>query len=212
MQSDNLGLWPINDKVPKGYKRCSKCGFVKVLELFNKDSRTKDSRTYQCKECQKVRAKSSYKKTKTKAVRQARYQENKKENRERARAYYHENKEVILAQQKEYLQTKKGKAVMKKAHTKRNKSIKDNKGKPYVRFQIITRDSKDAIHPETGEILNVPYCQICGEPIWDLNDVHIDHIVPIAEGGLDCYDNVRCTHAKCNLTRPRADVLKREEE
>lgn len=209
MDNRDLGLWDSKDKVPEGYKRCSKCSHALLLSCFNKDSRTKDGKTYQCKECQKENSKKSYKKTKTKVVRQRRYLENIEENRERSREYYQQNREEILEKQKEYHKKGNGKKVMKKAHKKRNELMKKNKGKPYTKFQIIQRDSEDVPDPETGVMVTIPICQICGEPIWDDN-IHIDHIVPIAEGGLDCYDNMRTTHAQCNLTRPRADVLERE--
>jgi 5-methylcytosine-specific restriction endonuclease McrA len=34
-------------------------------------------------------------------------------------------------------------------------------------------------------------------------DLHIDHVVPIAKGGSDTAENVAVTHRLCNLTRPR---------
>lgn len=45
-------------------------------------------------------------------------------------------------------------------------------------------------------------CGICGEPVTLVN-YHVDHIVQRAEGGPDTLDNLRCTHDKCNLGRPR---------
>lgn len=60
-------------------------------------------------------------------------------------------------------------------------------------------------------------CYLCGEPI-DLDAprsmknyhplaLHLDHVYPISKGGPDIVANVRPTHARCNLTRPKtADV------
>lgn len=45
-------------------------------------------------------------------------------------------------------------------------------------------------------------CQICEEPV-DADDLHIDHIHPVAEGGLDDLGNLRVTHGRCNLARAR---------
>jgi len=42
-------------------------------------------------------------------------------------------------------------------------------------------------------------CGICGKPLG--NDVHIDHIVPVAAGGLTELGNLQATHAACNLSK-----------
>lgn len=199
----SLGAWPAEKPVIEGYKRCSACGHAKLLTEFNKDKRRPDGRGYQCKQCQKKRAQSNYKKVQNRNKRKQRYVENKDDHRERARAYYHVNKESILDKQKKYHKSSSGKKVMQRAHAKRRQLMEENKGIPYTYADIVNRDSVDLEHPETGEMVNVPICGICGDPIWDLADMHLDHKVPISEGGLDCRDNMRCTHAKCNLSRPR---------
>lgn len=40
----------------------------------------------------------------------------------------------------------------------------------------------------------------CGIPGWE-NGLHIDHLLPISKGGPDMLENVRPTHALCNLTK-----------
>jgi 5-methylcytosine-specific restriction endonuclease McrA len=30
---------------------------------------------------------------------------------------------------------------------------------------------------------------------------HVDHIMPLAKGGLHCYTNVQVAHPKCNLSK-----------
>ena len=200
---ESLGLWPKEKPVPEGYKRCSKCGTAKLIGMFNKDKRRPDGHGYQCKACQKARSKDNYKKHAQKKRHVSNYQKNKEQRREYARERYSEKSEEILAQQKEYHKSKGGKAVLKKAHDKRANAIKNNKGIPYTKFDIIKRDSVELENPVSGEMDNYPVCGICGLPIFDLSDLHLDHIVPIAEGGKDCRDNMRCTHSKCNLKRPR---------
>ena len=59
---------------------------------------------------------------------------------------------------------------------------------PYTREGIYERDG--------GK------CQICGRAI-PLTEAHVDHIIPLAAGGVDSADNVRLTCADCNLARPR---------
>ncbi len=44
-------------------------------------------------------------------------------------------------------------------------------------------------------------CAICGEPMMTMDDITIDHLVPLSRGGLDVLDNLRLAHAKCNEKR-----------
>jgi len=191
-------------------KECTKCHKIKRLEEFNKDTRTKDGKTYQCRECQKERASFNYHKDTNirKRYHKKHYEENKDVRREYSVKYYDENKEAMSEKHKEYRKSKAGKKVMKKAHAKRNTAMKLNVGEPYTRWEIIQRDSKEFRDPNTNEVVTAPVCKICNEPIWELSDLHLDHVIPISEGGLDCKTNIRCTHSLCNLKRPRADVLK----
>jgi 5-methylcytosine-specific restriction endonuclease McrA len=58
-------------------------------------------------------------------------------------------------------------------------------------------------------------CHICNGPIdlsaprkpgvpgWQLG-LHVDHIIQIFHGGPDTIENVRPSHAKCNLSKPKA--------
>ena len=55
-------------------------------------------------------------------------------------------------------------------------------------------------------------CHLCGKPIdmkaprksgsdgWELS-LHIDHVVPLSKGGDDTLENVRPSHAQCNLMK-----------
>lgn len=195
---DDLGEFEKGAALPEGFKRCGKCGHGKKFYLFNKNSASKTNTSGSCKDCQKGTATKSYKKTKQKRNYKKYYQENKEAKREQARKYYAENKERIDIRHKEYLQTDKGKKVMQKAHTKRRKSMAENAGIPYTREMVIHRD---------GEFLNEskPLCYICLKAIEDTSGqgLHIDHVVPIVGGGLDCFTNVASTHALCNLEREK---------
>jgi 5-methylcytosine-specific restriction endonuclease McrA len=39
-----------------------------------------------------------------------------------------------------------------------------------------------------------------GEEGWELYP-HLDHVIPLSKGGNDTPDNVRTTHAKCNMAK-----------
>lgn len=58
-----------------------------------------------------------------------------------------------------------------------------------LRFEIYERDNG--------------LCGLCGRFI-EWSQMHIDHIVPRFEGGADHRDNLRATHARCNIRRPKS--------
>lgn len=195
---DDLGEVEKGNELPLGYKRCGKCGHAKKLYLFNKNSSSKTNTSGSCKECQKSTAKKSYSKTKQKRNYKRYYQENKEVKREHARKYYEKNKDNLNAKHKEYVQSKKGKKVMAKAHAKRFKALATNKGVPYTRALVISRDG-------IFQGYKKPLCYLCQKEIVDTSGkgLHIDHVIPVVEGGLDCFTNVASTHAECNLKREK---------
>lgn len=58
--------------------------------------------------------------------------------------------------------------------------------RPLIRAAVIKRDGYN--------------CGICGGKVAP-NDVHLDHITPYSRGGPTTIDNLRVTHAHCNLRR-----------
>lgn len=195
---DVLGTAEKGAAVPEGYKRCGKCTMVKKFYLFNKNAGSKTNTSGSCKECQKATATKSYQKTKKKRNYKKYYAENKEAKQAQARKYYAENKEIMKAKHQAYLATKKGKAVMRKAHAKRYKLMATNAGVPYTRELVIHRDGEFQNSPK-------PICYLCNKPIEDISGqgLHIDHVVPIVTGGMDCFTNVASTHSSCNLQREK---------
>jgi len=118
------------------------------------------------------------------------YRENREKILEKNREYYRKQREMRLDYQREYSKSEEGKEKHKEARKRRQERKGDEKD--YTRREIIKRDSED------GQ----PICQICGYPV-DYQDLEIDHIVPIADGGTDTKDNVRIAHKTCNVRRPR---------
>lgn len=57
---------------------------------------------------------------------------------------------------------------------------------PMLRQRVITRDGL--------------VCGICGDPV-PLDDVHIDHIVPVKHGGTDVLGNLQVAHSQCNMRK-----------
>lgn len=48
-------------------------------------------------------------------------------------------------------------------------------------------------------------CAICGKKIKNLDDLTIDHIIPLAKGGENVLENYQLAHRACNETK--ADML-----
>lgn len=192
---DSLG---INEEleVPQGFKRCGRCRHIKKYHLFNKNNSSKEGCSGACKECQKESAKKSYKKTKSKKNYKAYYQANKEKKLAHSKEYYAQNKERLNAQHAKYVQSKKGKEVMKRAREKRALGLA-NTGIPYTPAQVWERDCMLA------DAMGYPICYLCGEPMIEQKKCHIDHVVGINIGGLNSFENVAYVHDKCNLTKSK---------
>lgn len=195
---DDIGLVTEVKEIPIGYKKCGKCQHVLKFHLFNKNNGSLTCTTGTCKECQRASASKSYKKTKKKRNYKKYYEENKEVKQESARKYYEANKESLNAKHKEYLLTNKGKKVMQKAHAKRAEAMSKNQGISWKREWVLDRDQGNG---------DFPICYLCGEAITEITGdaCHIDHVVSINNGGLDCFTNVAATHKICNLTKEKDD-------
>lgn len=174
-------------------KQCSHCREAKpaTSEFFSKRAQSKDGLSYNCKMCDRKIAKASYARRKDKKKRQEYYQNNREKLLAKSAQNYQEHREERLKRNKEYRAAKPETA--RKASAKRYRLMQQNKGKPYTRQQIIERDS----------IAGIPICQICGTQIIEVSLIEIDHIIPVAVGGKDCYDNVRVVCGHCNRRRPK---------
>jgi 5-methylcytosine-specific restriction endonuclease McrA len=56
--------------------------------------------------------------------------------------------------------------------------------------------SYSAILEEHGMV-----CHLCGGGIPSLDDLHMDHVIPLAKGGAHHADNIRPAHALCNMRK-----------
>ena len=45
---------------------------------------------------------------------------------------------------------------------------------------------------------NEHVCWMCGSPVWEGHNLNMDHVVPVARGGIHCADNLRPACASCN--------------
>jgi 5-methylcytosine-specific restriction endonuclease McrA len=87
----------------------------------------------------------------------------------------------------------------KKIHNNRERARR--RGVPsqyYTRQQLFDRDGYDCYLCNKPVELTANH--IVGQPGWELYP-HIDHVIPLALGGHDTLDNVKITHAKCNMAK-----------
>lgn len=192
---DSLGNCP-DAKTPNvpGYKRCGGCKQMLKLYLFNVNKQHKLQATGNCKKCQAASAAVSYTKNKGKRDHKKYYEEHKEQKLAHSRRIYQANKDTLKVKQKAYHQSAEGRKVMQKAHAKRRKLIASNAGIKYKREWVIDRDKRGGEHP---------ICYLCNEAITVPTLMDLDHVIPIALKGSDCFTNVAMTHRLCNLRKEK---------
>ena len=122
-----------------------------------------------------------------------------------------ENAEAIRIQRKEYCErTIESKRETTRQHYKDNKDLYIAAGR---RRRARVRSNPVEVY-STQQVLDMygTTCHLCSEEInlqanrkagdegWE-RGLHIDHVVPIALGGSDTLDNVKPSHAQCNLSK-----------
>ena len=198
-------------------KPCSACGTVKLLDDFHKDKTKKDGRTSTCKICARERTrkwtkanpeqarttvkacwlknKDSYKKQ------QAEYRdENHDKIQEGKRRYYQVNKEKIYILTRNW--KKANKAKESEYHKKWKRNNKDTVLAGDMRRRarrrnapVIENVSRMAVYERDNGI-----CYLCDKPVA-LEDLHIDHVIPLSRNGEHSYRNMKTAHAECNLRK-----------
>lgn len=193
---DDLGEFKEGMSMPDGYKKCGKCNHVMKFYLFNRNSGAKTNTTGNCKACQKQSASKSYEKTKHRRNYKKYYQEHREQKQAHSQKYYNTHKEALTEKHKQYHTSAKGRKVMQKAHAKRRALMQANQGIPWTREDVIDRDKQGK---------QFPICYYCGKPIKDTSGAkcHMDHVIPVALEGKDCFTNVASLHDQCNLTKKK---------
>jgi 5-methylcytosine-specific restriction endonuclease McrA len=59
----------------------------------------------------------------------------------------------------------------------------------------------EVIHPLTVFRRDKGVCGICHQPVDPKSKWHVDHVYPLAKGGVHSYDNVQLAHARCNWSK-----------
>jgi hypothetical protein len=87
---------------------------------------------------------------------------------------------------------------MREVSRKRRASKVQNGHHPYTELEVL--QIYGTVCYLCKDPINLQYERRIGKPGWEFG-LHIDHVVPIISGGPDRLENVRPTHAICNLRK-----------
>ena len=153
-------------------KTCTQCGEGKHLSLFPKNKTMKDGHLNQCKDCKR-----EYKKKW--------YQQNAQEHIKTVKKWRDENRQEYLKSLRKW-RTKNAESyrlIQSNSEAKRTALMKKN-GAYKVTSKDLTRMKQQP-------------CAFCGST----QDIQIDHVTPIAKGGVHGIGNLQPLCAKCNRSK-----------
>ena len=190
-----------------------------TLSGYKKHSYRKDPK---CQPCWDARAKHERDIRPKKRKPKLSEEELKRRKKER----YQRDREKILKANKAYYLNNKDRAVERgRAWRQNNLERSRNNQRDYYQKnkEHIRNNLKRRRHTRYG-VLSIPYskeevllkygtdCHICNQPIdlsisrkpgilgWQ-KALHLDHVIPMSKGGSDTIDNVKPSHAECNLRK-----------
>jgi hypothetical protein len=125
-------------------------------------------------------------------------------------AIKYRNTEKYRIKRKVYNDKYKNKNLEKIRKGWREKDRKRRANKNKNGFEKYTENQVLSLYGKNCYICNIPIDfsapRKCGSPGWQYG-LHIEHVIDIAFGGSDTLENVRPSHALCNLTKaPRVMV------
>lgn len=184
-------------------RECNTCGATKPLTEFHRDRSASEGRSRRCKACA-CAASRAWARENPERVR-ARTREWRKENPERHRAsearYRERNRDAILARQADYRQANREMLRARGREYVRNNLDRANAAwhRRHARKMGATTEtfSREEIWQRDGGV-----CHICGK-LCDPGNWHMDHIVPLSDGGEHSRRNVSVSHPRCNQSKNR---------
>jgi hypothetical protein len=186
-------------------RRCQICKVEKTLEEFYKDKSSALGRSRRCMPCMtayNVKIREKYPDMGKKS-----WYKNHEKNKERLKGYKRSDslKERDKVRSREWRLANPEKQLSYKPKRKLNKQQyrKDNpdKCRAYDQNRIARKKSVLVLPFERVQVVerDKDICQICHTLIE--GEIHLDHWIPLDAGGPHCFENVRCTHPFCNLSK-----------
>lgn len=170
---------------PLGTKRCCRCQMVLDKAKFTPDNRHVDGLMSACKECNAERV-GQYRVTnsgKVKESQQRHYARNKDQIKYTVRQYREENLEKVKRTKRRHYQ--ENTEVYRASRQNRRARRRSNGG------HISTAEWQSVLDRFNGK------CAKCGSA----DNIHMDHVVPLAKGGKHSPDNIQPLCQTCNLRK-----------
>lgn len=199
-------------------KRCCTCKkhFPATNEYWHKNKREPDGLAIRCKSCKKIMARATYERHREKILKQTAeynrahpelrheiqaryYQRHIDTERERHRNYYAQNKEHVRGTKRKWRETHRlqHRACQHAWRVKNRRRVLEIKRLRRERLAESLENFTEAdallqLKTQGGK------CWWCGK---ELQDYHIDHIIPVSRDGTNAANNIVIACPPCNLEK-----------
>jgi 5-methylcytosine-specific restriction endonuclease McrA len=153
-------------------KTCTNCKTLKAVDQFHKDRQKKDGLAYVCKPCAIDKVKQWQK-------------DNPDKTREHARKFYSKHKDSLQQGKKIWRENNRDRVREMKRHSQAARRARANSVSTFVVTKVDLRKIRESA------------CAHCDAR----DDIHIDHIIPLAKGGAHSIGNLQPLCAPCNQSK-----------
>lgn len=209
-------------------KRCSKCKRWLPLSDYANNRAASDGLQALCNECRKsyydLDKKRAYNRKYVSSNRERvneyhrQYREARPEVRqqavERGRKHYQNNKEKCLEQSRRWHEANPDKVRQsQREYYYRNREARRENRRRWAQENpdIVARQNETRRAREAGATVeeidyqliykrDLDICYLCGRKVKK-SERHLDHVIPLSRGGPHSENNIRVTHARCNLKK-----------
>jgi 5-methylcytosine-specific restriction endonuclease McrA len=157
---------------------------------FGKNRTKTDGHNNQCRDC-------------TSRLAAARYIRKAEQILKQNRCWRYEHKEEMTALKREWRKTRRQhEAERSREQRLHNLERRRMQERTYAHRRRAHKRSAPSDRSTALDVLAVygNVCYLCCRRI-NMNDLHIDHVIPLARGGHDTLANKRPTHAFCNMSK-----------
>lgn len=117
-----------------------------------------------------------------------------------SRKYAEKNKEKLIIRRKKYRDThleqcKNRSKKWASENPERRRELASRR-RAFKQSSVINQVSYNKILARDGRI-----CHICKKDILLFDKLHFDHVIPLVKGGAHSMENIKPSHAKCNMSK-----------